>query len=273
MFNKQETNILNIVVLASEVYEPKACKFWKGIAQKYNLSLRIVPYVEQLIKMLSSSNRPNILIIEDNNLFEGPATISAIGNAGYNGPLIASTWPGSIYDCLSAGADISVPAGCTESFMITSIKKIAVQRGILHNENKDPFHFFLCHSSSDHLFVTKLAPRLACNGYKVWYDEWQLKVGDSIIERIENALKFSSFLVVVLSPESVRSKWVKEELNATLWRQVEEQKCRILPVLRATCDIPIFLKDKYYIDFRTNFAKGFRILINKLPSFDYVFFK
>jgi hypothetical protein len=59
---------------------------------------------------------------------------------------------------------------------------------------------FLCHSSSDKLFVDRLASDLEKVNIGVWYDKWEIKVGDSLIEKIQEGLENNDYLAIILSP-------------------------------------------------------------------------
>ena len=65
--------------------------------------------------------------------------------------------------------------------------------------------------------------------HNVWLDRWELNVGDSIVERIQNALTESSAMLVILSKHSVESEWCKKELNAGIVRELDEKKVVVLP--------------------------------------------
>ena len=123
---------------------------------------------------------------------------------------------------------------------------------------------FISHSSADKPFVRDLAVELRSHGLDVWYDDWEIAVGDSIIDKIFEGLRASDTLVVVLSPVSVASRWVKEELNTVVMRRVSENDIRILPVLLETCDIPLPLRHIRYADFRQNKNDGFALLLDSL---------
>jgi hypothetical protein len=64
---------------------------------------------------------------------------------------------------------------------------------------------FMSHTSSDKPFVARLAADLARIGVGVWYDSWEIRGGESIVEKINERLSANDHLVVVLSPASVRS--------------------------------------------------------------------
>lgn len=115
---------------------------------------------------------------------------------------------------------------------------------------------FISYSHSDELIVNKLAAHLVKNNANVWVDTWELNVGDSIINRVQEAIQESSALLVVLSKASVQSEWCKKELSAGLMRELDEKRVVVLPVLLEDCKIPVFLQEKMYADFRTNFDRG-----------------
>jgi len=125
---------------------------------------------------------------------------------------------------------------------------------------------FLCHSSKDKGFVRRLAQDLEGRGVRVWFDEWEMKVGDSLADRIQEGIEHSSYLAVVLSPNSVKSGWVKRELNAALAKELKKQDVFILPILYKDCEIPLFLQDKIYADFRQNYTKGLRELMRRFEE-------
>lgn len=115
---------------------------------------------------------------------------------------------------------------------------------------------FISHSHQDKDFVDALATNLIRRRENVWVDRWELRVGDSLINRIQSAITTASSLVIVLSKSSVASEWCKKELNAGLIRELEERRVIVLPLLLEDCDIPLFLKDKKYADFRKDFDAG-----------------
>jgi hypothetical protein len=60
---------------------------------------------------------------------------------------------------------------------------------------------FLSYSSKDKTEVRQLAARLKADGLRVWFDEWEVQPGDLIGRRVEQALKDSRVLVLVMSPD------------------------------------------------------------------------
>jgi hypothetical protein len=121
---------------------------------------------------------------------------------------------------------------------------------------------FISYNHNDSDFVDKLSLELIRNNIKVWKDKWQISAGDSLINEIESGLLGASYLVIVLSKNSVKSDWVRKELNAALIREIDDKKIKILPVLINDCEIPLFLREKLYVDFRKDFENGLKQILS-----------
>lgn len=123
---------------------------------------------------------------------------------------------------------------------------------------------FLAHSSTDKAFVRRLAGDLRQRGVPVWFDEWEIRVGDSIVTKISEGIKSAGWLAVILSEASVNSEWVKRELNAGLMTELEARRVCVLPIRLDGCTVPILLRDKRYADFRADYDSGIRDLLAAL---------
>jgi len=125
---------------------------------------------------------------------------------------------------------------------------------------------FLSHNHKDKPFVRRLAERLNAHGIRTWVDEAEIRVGDSLITKIESAIKDFTYLGVILSPNSVTSQWVKKEVNIALTHEIDGAHVKVLPLLIESCDIPWFLSDKLYADFTRDFEDGFETLLKRLQD-------
>lgn len=123
---------------------------------------------------------------------------------------------------------------------------------------------FLSHKSIDKPFVEKLAKDLKRLGVNVWYDKWEIKTGESITWKIENGIRENEYFGIVLSPEALNSEWVKSELSSAWVKQMQTKKVVILPIYYRDCEIPYFLADRKYADFRNDYLSGFEELISAL---------
>ncbi len=92
------------------------------------------------------------------------------------------------------------------------------------------YHFFICHASEDKdEFVRPLAEALIKFGAKVWYDEFQLKVGDSLRRSIDKGLKNSKYGVVILSANFFSKNWPQYELDGLVTKEISGEKV-VLPI-------------------------------------------
>jgi hypothetical protein len=108
--------------------------------------------------------------------------------------------------------------------------------------NRHP-RVFLSHSAQDkERFARKLAIELRDRGADVWFDEWELLPGDSLVDKIfEEGLRGAEAFLVVLSQNSVSSRWVREELNAAVVKRIEQQ-CKLIPVVLDDVEVPEALR-------------------------------
>ncbi len=89
---------------------------------------------------------------------------------------------------------------------------------------------FVCHASEDKTdFVSILADALATSGLSVWYDEFTLKVGDSLRRRIDDGLANSRYGIVVLCNNFFAKNWPQQELDGLMSQEIAGTKV-ILPV-------------------------------------------
>jgi len=125
---------------------------------------------------------------------------------------------------------------------------------------------FISYSHSDRDFVDRLAMQLVAHKVNVWLDRWEMHVGESLIGRVQRAITDASALLVILSPASVDSAWCKKELNSGLIRELDERRVVVLPVLISDCDVPMFLREKLYADFRSDFDSGLRTILESVAK-------
>lgn len=96
----------------------------------------------------------------------------------------------------------------------------------LHKE----FDFFISHASEDKDDIVRgLANALKEAGFAVWYDEFELTIGDSLRKKIDAGLARSKFGIVIISPHFVKKNWPEYELNGMVAREMNGHKV-ILPI-------------------------------------------
>lgn len=100
----------------------------------------------------------------------------------------------------------------------------------------DPNHFekkydvFISHASEDKNEVVRpLAHALAAKNLTVWYDEFELKIGDSLRRKIDKGLANSKFGIVVLSKDFIQKGWTNYELDGIITKAVSGEQI-VLPI-------------------------------------------
>ena len=115
----------------------------------------------------------------------------------------------------------------------TLINQNYSSKQILENEEileVKQYDFFISHASEDKDdIVRSLADALKENGFEVWYDEFELKIGDSLRKKIDSGLINSRFGIVIISPSFVKKNWTEYELNGMVAREMNGHKV-ILPI-------------------------------------------
>jgi len=91
------------------------------------------------------------------------------------------------------------------------------------------YDVFIAHASEDKAFVTPLAYSLKERGLEVWYDDFVLKIGDSLRREIDKGLVQSRYGVVVLSHNFFTKHWPQKELDGLATREEIGRKV-ILPI-------------------------------------------
>jgi hypothetical protein len=92
------------------------------------------------------------------------------------------------------------------------------------------YDVFISHASEDKAEVARpLAEALQDGGLRVWYDEFELRIGDSLRRKIDKGLAASRFGVVVLSKSFFAKGWPNYELDGLVTRAVGGEQV-ILPI-------------------------------------------
>lgn len=101
------------------------------------------------------------------------------------------------------------------------------------DENRSPdreWDVFVSHATEDKDEVVRpLAQALQHLGLRVWYDEFELRLGDSLRRKIDGGLARSRFGVVVLSPSFFAKNWPQYELDGLVTREMTGEQI-ILPL-------------------------------------------
>jgi tetratricopeptide (TPR) repeat protein len=130
------------------------------------------------------------------------------------------------------------------------------------------YDVFLSHNYADAVWTEQLAARLEREVWKgkplkVFYSERDIRPGQSIPQRMQDALTRSRKVALILSPEALKSRWVELEYLATLYSDVSKRQEHLFPLMRRECEPPYLVAPLRYIDFRNDeyFERSYRELL------------
>lgn len=96
---------------------------------------------------------------------------------------------------------------------------------------RSSYDVFVSYAHSDsELLAARIVSVFKSLGLVVWFDRTAISVGDSIGDKLREALDECRFAVVILSPAYLQRPWTREELRILQARQISEQRKLILPI-------------------------------------------
>ncbi len=129
-----------------------------------------------------------------------------------------------------------------------------------------PKHVFMSYSRRDEAVMRRIVKFLRKQGINVWVDNEKLVPGTPIWEEeIEKAIKSASSVIVILSPDSKNSEWVRREISLA-----DQYRTRIFPVLvrgDEESSITLRLITRQYVDIRQNEESGLGSLSAELSRY------
>lgn len=119
---------------------------------------------------------------------------------------------------------------------------------------------FISYSRTNGSFALKLAKELNCDGFVPWLDQLDIPAGARWDDEVERALRECEIFMLVLTPASVASDHVKDEIGYALL-----MKKRFIPILLEICDVPFRLQRFQYVDFtKRSFDEGVQAVKEQL---------
>ena len=118
---------------------------------------------------------------------------------------------------------------------------------------------FFSYSREDSEFALRLAGDLKAAGAGVWLDQLDISPGQEWDSAIEDALNECPRMLLILSPDSAKSRNVRNEISRAL-----DEKKSIIPVFFRDCTVPLQLARVQFIDFRSDYARGLKALLKTL---------
>jgi len=121
--------------------------------------------------------------------------------------------------------------------------------------------YFISYSRADSEFVQDLANNLTQAGVDIWLDTQDIEPGRVWDNALEDALRSSTGLIVILTPASINSPFVKKEIVFA-----QNNNKEIYPILAEACELPLLLADRQYVDFTEDDYLGFSQLTTALEQ-------
>lgn len=125
---------------------------------------------------------------------------------------------------------------------------------------------FVSHRSADSKEAERLAADLKARGHKIWLDVWEIGVGDSITQKMNEGLEGSVFLILCFSAQNVLSPWMSREWLSGLARQLNGENVKILPLRLTGGSLPAILADIKFADAVKDYATAFGELVGAIEN-------
>ena len=127
--------------------------------------------------------------------------------------------------------------------------------------SESTYDVFLSHSAKDKAVVRGLAERLRADDLRVWFDEWEIKPGDSIPAKIEEGLEHSRALVLCMSAHAFGSDWAQLEAGTFRFCDPLNKDHRLIPLRLDDAPIKGSLAQFSYVDWRDEDDQEYRRLL------------
>jgi len=97
----------------------------------------------------------------------------------------------------------------------------------------NPIEFYSCfisYSTRDQDFADRLHADLQNKGVRCWFAPHDIKAGEKLHEQIDEAIRLHDKLLLILSPHSMESEWVKTEIAKARKREVRDKRRVLFPI-------------------------------------------
>ncbi|MBA3242822.1 MAG: toll/interleukin-1 receptor domain-containing protein [Acidobacteria bacterium] len=123
---------------------------------------------------------------------------------------------------------------------------------------------FISYRKSDEAQAERLATEVRGAGHHVWFDEWEIGLGDSVVGKMNEGLEGATYVVVCYSSSGVTSPWMSSEWMSTLARQLDGHGVKLLPVLLTGGGPPAILADRKDADLVKDWPGGMAQLLRAI---------
>lgn len=197
------------------------------------------------VKVTLSGNAANVMLLDSSNFsaYKRRARFQYFGGHAKRSPVLLPVphdghWYlvvdfGGLRSRARIGVEVlpgPLPAIRSATPSLDGIAEAALAADSTPADERD-FDVFVSHASEDKdAIVRPLAHALAAHGLEVWYDEFELRIGDSLRRKIDYGLANSRFGVVIISQHFLAKNWAQYELDGLVTREMAGGQQVILPV-------------------------------------------
>ena len=199
------------------------------------------------VKITLSGNAANVRLMDSSNFnnYKSGRSHRYVGGLVTKSPVILAAPSSGHYFVTvdmqglrgSTNASIQILPSALPTYQDAPLSSVP---SLLHRKEESPFGIpeiddrehdvFISHASEDKdEIVRPLAIALRNAGLSVWYDEFELKIGDSLRQKIDRGLSKSRFGIVVLSRNFIKKGWTNYELDGIITKVVSGEQV-ILPI-------------------------------------------
>ena len=117
---------------------------------------------------------------------------------------------------------------------------------------------FISYAHEDSELAHALAKAMEADGARVWLDQGELLIGDSLIDRISEAIAEFDFVAALVSTASVESNWCRKEISLAMSKQVQRgaRGVTVLPVRVGNVVMPPALADVLWVQLDVDDVQG-----------------
>ena len=132
---------------------------------------------------------------------------------------------------------------------------------------RNPRQIFISYAHQDAEFAQRLEEDLQTNGWQTWMAPDSIRLGEKWVEAINRGLLESGIFVLIITPQSVDSRWVQTETNVAISME-HRGEIRLLPLMVKSTAMPPLWSDYQWIAISSeiDYEAGLVTLLNELNS-------
>lgn len=137
-----------------------------------------------------------------------------------------------------------------------------------------PPHVFISHNKADKNTAREIALFLVTEDINVWYDEWKISAGDSIVEQVNTGLRECTHFIIIWSRYSSVSNWATKELSSIISMAIKTKSPKIIPIMLDDTSLPPLINDlkniKYQGGVEEDRKEIVNVIIGKDPTINFI---